>query len=171
MEEIDIDDIIHQLQRTVETRRLSGDYPLGLEEQLEAEFDLIMAAVQRREVDTGGLEQILVAVRTALAAIGTAPPDSSRVPGGSIVHRSSGRLVRRHTSQLADELRRFGDGVAGALDEIRALVEAQRSADQRQLVEVLASLHDRLAVIDHLAASVVDIERRLGVVELQSGEP
>lgn len=166
VEQVEFDSVLAEMQDRVRARRASGDYPEGLEAQLEAEFDAILASVRRDEVTTDELSARIASVGHWVAAVdGGTGPVQSRLPGGSTVHATTGRLVQRHTGHLAEGVRAMGLSVHGALQEILRLLDAQRAADERQLGEVVANLYDRLAVIDHLVHAVSDLERRLEAVE------
>ena len=56
------------------------------------------------------------------------------------------------------------------LAEIRRLLEAQGAADERQLLDVLSGVMDRLAVIDHLVELTTDLERRMTQLESERRE-
>jgi len=101
--------------------------------------------------------------------IGGTPGTTSRLPGGTAIHGTTARLVRRHTNQLADEVRRLGHDTARALDEVRATLDRHRSADERPLLDVVGALFDRIAVLDHLADAVLDLEQR--VIRLEELTP
>jgi hypothetical protein len=165
VDEVDVGAVVADLQRRVAARRAAGDYPPGLEEQLEAEFKIIMGAVHRDEIGTSDLQRRVWAVASSTHAVRSNAESSSRVPGGSVVHSATSKLVQRHTGLLADSVRVLGHEIAAALQEVVRLFEVQRHADERQLNEVIASLIDRLAVVDHLADAVVDLERRLDLLE------
>jgi len=165
VDDIDVDAIMQDIERRVAVRRANGEYPIGLEEQLEAEFRHVMNGLRRREVDPSHLRGHLDDASLALSAIGAHVPASSRIPGGSLVHGAAARVIARHTGTLAEATRTFGTDIVAALREVAALVDAQRGADERQLNDVLASLVDRLAVLEHLGAAVLDLERRLAAIE------
>jgi len=165
LDQIDIDKLISGLKQRVEDRRQSGDYPVGLEEQLEAEFKIIMAAVRRDEVDTSELGRRVKAVEHSTAALRSAAETNSRLPAGSAVHRLVARLVRRHTSALEVSTRALGIDVASALHEVHHMIDVQREADERQIHDILGSVMDRIAVVDHLAASVLRLEARVQELE------
>jgi hypothetical protein len=165
VEQIDIQDLIEDLKVRVADRRQSGDYPVGLEEQLEAQFKVIMAAVHRDEVDTKELGLRVHQVEVSSDAVSAFGQLTSRLPGGSSVHSAAARVVGRHTGQLAVSVRQLGVDIAGALHEIHHLIDVQREADERQLHEVVASLLDRVSIVDHLADVVVQIEARLAELE------
>jgi hypothetical protein len=165
----ELEAVVADLRSDVARRRAAGEYPPGLEAQLEAEFEAIMRAVHRPEVDTSGILLAVAAVADSARALGAPPATSSRVPGGSAVHDATARLVRRHTVQLAQEVRRLGDDVSAALAAVAVTLDQQRSADERQLKEVVASLLDRVAIIDHLADAVLELEGRVGALERSAG--
>jgi hypothetical protein len=162
---VDFDSVLAEIQDRVKARRAAGDYPAGLEAQLEAEFDAIMASVHRDEVSTEELSTRVLAVGHWIAAISGEAPAKSKVLGGAALHGSTARLVRRHTGHLAEGVRAMGLTMHAALEEIVRLLDAQREADERQLREVVANLYDRLAVVDHLVHATADLERRLEAVE------
>lgn len=165
MKETDVDELVRTLQARVAQRRAAGEYPPGLEEQLEAEFEQIMKAVHRHELDTDELRRRVDVVGEATSYVSAEPRLESRVPGGSTVHTAAARLVRRHTSTLAESVRGMGNEITRALQEVQRLIEAQREADQRQLADVVASVIDRIALLDHLADAVIVLEQRVDSLE------
>ena len=169
MSDVNIDQIVAELQQQVSQRRLSGDYPEGLEHQLESEFQAIMGEVDRDEISTALLEGCVDGVRGAIlnmdASVDAARAIGSRVPGGAAVHHTMGRVIVRHTSPIAASLSDLGAFVTDALSETRRLFEAQSSADERQLLEALSGVFDRLAVLDHLVEITRDLEQRVAVLE------
>jgi hypothetical protein len=149
MESLDVDSVMRELERRVATRRANGDYPPGLEEQLEAEFERIMAAVHRPEVESTELQRRIDSVRDRTSS-------RPSVFGSVLKIRSTD-----------DGL---GTAVVSTLDEVRRLFDAQRKADERQLHEVVAALLDRAALVDHLAQVVLDLERRVGQLETSTDQ-
>lgn len=165
MSDVDLDEILNELQRTIAERRRDGSYPEGMEHQLEAEFSHMLAAIHRDEIDTVRLGELIDSVGTSIHSIGADAGGGSRIPGGATVHGAAGRLVERHTGPLAESVRAFGSAVADALGETRRLVEAQRSADERQLLDAIGAVMDRLAVVDHLVEIARDLEERVAALE------
>lgn len=163
--EVAVEEIVEQLRRQIAVRRENGDYPLGLEAELEAEFDAILTAMRRRELDTSRLGTSVDALRSRIVDVDGHAPTSSGFPGGGAVHKVVGRVVGRHTTDLAASVRAASYETVDALTEIVRLLNAQKNADERQLTEVVAAVLDRLAVIDQLISSVTQIERRLDAIE------
>ena len=171
MSSVEFDSVLAEIRDRVAARRARGEYPIGLEAQLEAEFDAVLKGVHREEVDTRALRERMASVARSIAGLGAEPELGSRVPGGSAVHATAGRVVRRHVGPLTDSVRAVSISIEDALREVVRVLDAQRSADERQLVEVVGSLFDRLAVLDSLVSAVADLERRVGEVERASTSP
>lgn len=169
MDHVDVDALVEDLQLRVAKRRSDGDYPPGLEEQLEAEFKIIMGAVHRNEVGTGELRQRIQVVRGATAGIAAVAGLGSRVPGGAALHGAASKVVQRHTGVLAESVRLLGRDISTAFEEVLRLFDVQRGADERQLNDVVGAVFDRIAVIDHLADAIVSLEAR--VTTLERGSP
>ena len=165
MSDIKIDEVVASLQRRIAERRLAGDYPVGLEQQLESEFAGLLRTIDRHEIDTDQLAALVQDVVVTAHDRHLEASDDSRLPGGSAAHRAISRVVMRQTNPLAESIRDLGVSVADALWELRRLFEAQRSADERQLLDAVAGVLDRLAVLDHVVAIVAELEQRLAVLE------
>lgn len=163
--EVAVDEIVEQLSRKVAMRRQNGDYPFGLEAELEAEFDGVLAAMRRRELSTVELWKRVDSMRSSVDQISGTTATSSSIPGGALAHKATGRLVGRHTNGLAASVRSAGHEAVAALVEVISLLESQQSADDRQLTEVVAAVIDRLAVVDQMVSAINEIERRLDALE------
>jgi len=162
---IDVDELVADLRERVARRRVAGDYPPGLERQLEAEFDVILDQMHRHDSGETALADRVGEAGWAAHNVHAGSASSSRIPGGAVLHGAVGRLVGRHTHELTDSVRRYAVAAQQALVEVERSFRAQRRADERELNEVLGAVLDRLAVIDHLAEAVVDIESRLDRLE------
>ena len=161
----DYDDVLAQIDRVVRERRASGKYPVGFEQQLEAEF---RSALQSTDQDGTSLEALRAAVASvdvAVHQVEIGSSTTSRFPLGSRVHVATGRIVSRQTGPLAETIRHMGESIVAAFASVEDAVAAQQSADNRQLIDVLAGVLDRLAVIDHLVEVVGDLEERVAALE------
>jgi hypothetical protein len=169
--DVDVDQIVAALKERIAERRAAGDYPIGMEQQLESEFEGMMRAIDRHEIDTERLGALVQSVIVAAHEMRLEAATDSRVPGGSSAHQATARVVSRHITPLAESVRDLGVSVAEALAEIRRLLQAQSAADERQLLDVLSGVMDRLAVIDHLVELTTDLERRVTQLESDRREP
>lgn len=165
MPDIDIDALVSDLQREVNDKRLSGDYPEGLEAQLDGGFQSMMRAIARHEVDTSRLRHDVGRVADATQQVRAEFGRTSRVPGGAAAHGAVGRVVQRHTVPLADSMRTLAIAITDSLHETTRLFEANRSADERQMHDAIAAVHDRLAVLDHVVEILHVLEERVESLE------
>jgi hypothetical protein len=164
---IEVDAVIAALRQRIVERRLAGDYPVGLEQQLESEFHGMMRAIDRHEIDTSRLGDLADGVRATAHDVRVVGATDSRVPGGSAAHGAVGRVVQRHVQPVAESVRQLSTSVADALAETRRLFEAQSAADERQLLDAVAGVLDRLAVLDHLVEITQELEERVAGLEAQ----
>ena len=82
------------LRARVEERRRAGEYPPGLEQELDAHFQRIVSLRGGRSTFRERLDAV---DETTDAFAADAIPLRSRVPGGSFLHRIVAKVVRRQT--------------------------------------------------------------------------
>ena len=153
--------LITELQKRVRERRAAGDYPAGLEAQLQEEFKNILETTHRGHRSINHLEARMHMVRESITQIKGVAGVKSRIPAGSLFHRVIRRLVRRHVSQLANETRIAMKRIESVLEEFETLIKQQQSNDERLLNQTLSGVLDKLAVVDTLSEMVVELESRV----------
>ena len=153
--------LITELQKRVRGRRAAGDYPLGLETQLQEEFKNVLATTHRGHRSINHLESRMHMVRESITQIKGVAIVKSRIPAGSLFHRVIRILVRRHVSQLANETRIALKRIESVLEEFETLIKQQQSNDERLLNQTLSGVLDKLAVVDTLSEMVVELESRV----------
>ena len=153
--------LITELQKRVRERRAAGDYPLGLETQLQEEFKNVLATTHRGHRSINHLESRMHMVRESITQIKGVAGVKSRIPAGSLFHRVIRILVRRHVSQLANETRIAMKRIESVLEEFETLIKQQQSNDERLLNQTLSGVLDKLAVVDTLSEMVVELESRV----------
>ena len=153
--------LITELQKRVRERRAAGDYPAGLEAQLQEEFKNVLETTHRGHRSINHLEARMHMVRESITQIKGVAGVKSRIPAGSLFHRVIRRLVRRHVSQLANETRIAMKRIESVLQEFETLIKQQQSNDERLLNQTLSGVLDKLAVVDTLSEMVVELESRV----------
>ena len=153
--------LITELQKRVRERRAAGDYPLGLEAQLQEEFKNVLETTHRGHRSINHLESRMRMVRESITQVKGVAVVKSRIPGGSLFHRFIRRLIRRHVSQLANETRIALKRIESVLQEFETLIKQQQSNDERLLNQTLSGVLDKLAVVDTLSEMVVELESRV----------
>lgn len=140
------EEVQDEIARRVAVLRQEGRYPLGLEEQLEAEFAAIMDVVHGRRDLPLDLDAEVVLLR-------------------AMVEELRGRTEASHIEP-------DGDGVASvallALEQSVKLYEIllkefenMRREDERIIRRLEHFIRDRIVMVDVLAHAVTDLERRL----------
>lgn len=165
----DVEQIIEELKRRVIERRAAGDYPVGLEAELEAEFKAILALTHRGRDQIEVLRDKTEALSMSIKRVTGVSPTKSRLPGGQAVHRVISKLTRRQVAGLADQFRQALADVESILASIVDQLEEQRLSDDRQMNKLANSVLDRIVVVDQLAVMVVELERRLNEQNDQRG--
>lgn len=153
--------LLAELQVRVQRQRELGEYPAGLEAQLEEEFKNILETTHRGHRSINHLEARMHMLRESISHIHGMGGVKSRIPAGSLFHRIIRRLVRRHISQLAKETREALSRVEFVLEEFETLIKQQQSQDERLLNQTLSGVLDKLAVVDTLSEIVVELESRV----------
>lgn len=137
MNEFETDRVIEMVRERVRQGRLNGQYPPGLEQQLEWEFQHLITAAERRL----GVSQILQ---------------------GQVSSLEEYLKLSDNKDEATHRLK----------DIVRNLVEFARKsedADERLVLELNRHIMDRVAVVDHLAILMVELERRLERLEEGTG--
>ena len=156
-------EIIEELERRVAQRRQEGKYPLGVEQQLEAEFKAIIDVVHRGTDMVGDLSLLLEEAQKKVDVLNGLISPKSRVPFGSLYHRLVGRLFGHHTRGVANQAREALEMQMRALDLIRLQMQQQRDNDSRILNQLGHAMRDRLMMVDVLAEAVVELERKVSL--------
>lgn len=154
-------EIIEELERRVAQRRQEGKYPVGLEQQLEAEFKAIMDVVHRGNDVLGDVRQLLDRCREELASLEKPVSAKSRVPGFGLIHWIIGKLVGRQTAAITLRVRVTLETQQEVLELLLKQLEIQQGTDVRVLNQLSHAMQDRLMMIDALAQSVIELERKV----------
>ncbi len=166
LKQIDIERLISEIRDEVASKRAEGAYPPGLEQELEAEFRLILSHSKRGLVDRSReVNRLFEELQKDLSHLSGLTPANSRIPGLSIVHRIIRRLVSRQTMGLAGQIRT----VEQRNQEIMRILAEQGKLLEDADVSLAAGLTkhvlDRVAVVDHLAYLVTELEARVRKLE------
>jgi len=142
----DIDALVAELRARVAARRASGEYPPGLEEDLETRFGHLRrhGVSPARPFDVRAqLARMAAALPLGRARI----PLTSIRPGGAAVHQIVARAVARQTEGILQQVQAFAQP---ARESIEALAEAVERLDRTLRDEVIPALD---AVIERQAAA------------------
>jgi hypothetical protein len=165
MAPIDMNAILNQIRENVRLRRIAGEYPPGLENQLEQEFELIMQSTNRVfGVDVEAKEHIEDADSALKRLISRYETQKENLEKQSLPTEAK-TLALDPWGFIAPELVEIEHHV---LVTLRLLIDHavnQQEADKRLVKELSQHVLDRLAVVDHLALLVQELESRIRDLE------
>jgi hypothetical protein len=154
-------EVIAQLEARVAQRRQEGKYPIGLEQQLEAEFKAIMAVVHRGDNVLDDVKHLVEQCERQVKLLNAPISHKSRIPGFGLVHRLIGLIVGRQTSEIAARVQSTLDLQQQVITLLMKQLEIQQGTDVRVLNQLSHAMQDRLMMIDVLAESIVELERKV----------
>lgn len=135
----DIDALLEALRARVEKRRKDGEFPPGLEEDLEAHFRRILAT---RSPDFDRLRQHISEAYDAMGFDPDALSYSSRVPGGKLIHKLVAKITARQRQGILDQVSTFAHAVylsMSTMEEHNRLLRADIINLMNTILERLAS--------------------------------
>jgi hypothetical protein len=158
----EIEQMMAGIQDTIARRRAAGEYPAGLETELEAEFASILALTHRGEADRAdALERLLQEVRMHAPHVSGLTATSSRIPLVNLLHKVVRRLIARQTRGLAAQQRAVNEQVIAMLEYLVDDARSREDADRRMVAKLSKHVLDRVAVVDHLYFIVAELETKL----------
>ena len=158
----EIEQIMAGIQDTIARRRAAGEYPAGLETELEAEFASILELTHRGEADRAdALERLLQEVRMHAPHVSGLTATSSRIPLVNLLHKVVRRLIARQTRGLAAQQRAVNEQVIAMLEHLVDDARSREDADRRMVAKLSKHVLDRVAVVDHLYFIVAELETKL----------
>jgi len=157
---------LKQIKETVAERRRRGEYPIGLEAQLEAEFSSIITMSHRQSRNTSEqLRAFILHLETTMNHVSGRTATKSRIPGVGLLHKVIAKMTARQTLGLTGQVREVHVVVSQVLSLLSEEALSREDADKRMVYALSRHVLDKLAVIDHVAIISNDLERRLLDVE------
>jgi hypothetical protein len=151
---MDTEKVLAEINSRVAQRRQEGRYPVGLEQQLSAEFDAILSVVHRGDDTIGEIRRITKLLSEDLGGVNSWQDTQSRIPGISFVHKLVRKLSRRHTQRALDLIEE-------ALILVEKQLTQQRETDSRVMKQLEHAVMDRILMVDVLAEAVLELERKV----------
>jgi SAM-dependent methyltransferase len=163
----DLDELLETLRSRVRARREAGDYPAGLEANLEAHFQRIVgtrAGPDRSEIQAK-LDRL-----AAFSSFGADRiPMQSKLPGGGAIHRGVSKVTGRQTQGILEQVQLFADALRDVLEDVIDRGRGVQDHTHPELVGLVQLLVDRLASYERApvesAAGVADLHRRVEALE------
>ena len=160
---------LSRIQTRISERRASGDYPVGLEDELDRHYRQVSDTLHGT---SAALRDATAAVHRVRATSGFAAERisyASAVPIGAVAHRVVGKATLRQTQGVLQQIQEFSSATRDALEACLEALRDDAMHTHPQLERRLAYFADKLgsfeAARDELAAlgaRVAALEARLG---------
>lgn len=141
----DMDEVIARLRERVERRRQAGEYPEGLEDDLDRHFKRILA--HRATPDHGQLQARVRELDELSFERGAIATDSG-MPGGALLHSLIAKAVARQTEGILQQVRQLADATGAAFQAVVASLEDPHGHLHADLIDQLDAVLDRLATFE-----------------------
>jgi SAM-dependent methyltransferase len=159
------DELIARLRQRVEERREAGEYPAGLEDELDAHFRRIAT---QRSWDLDAVRASLMHLESSMAFSRARIPTDSNLPGGGAMHRAIGKAVSRQTQGVIEQFRTFAEAVRDALEALLGAMEFPSTHVHTDLVGQLDAVVERLSAYERAGIETVpaaELARRVEELE------
>lgn len=149
---VDLERLVDDLKQRLEERRRSGQYPPGLEEQLDQHARQFAAHRLARPDPLPPLRDAVAKVGETRAIHREEIEPSSSLPLGAHVHRAADKLQRRHLDSLVAQVWAFAASVTEALERTIEVLD-QPPYEYRAVLEQLDALLERVTALEAGRAS------------------
>ena len=154
----DTNDLLDKLKQNVAARRIAGDYPPELEQQLDSHYHQILRGFDFDEAGQGELQTILRRLNAAsifdAAQIKTWSPN----PFKRILHHIAAKLTVRQTNGILQQCQQHAEVVNQVIVQLLLLIEEQTDngdesnkgppESRRDINRRLSAALDRLNLIE-----------------------
>src|SRR5205807_4504838 len=159
------DELIARLRQKVEERREAGEYPAGLEDDLNAHFRRIAT---QRSWDLDAVRASLMHLDSTMTFSRARIPTDSNLPGGAAMHRAIGKAVSRQTQGIIEQVSAFADAVRDALQALLGAMEFPSTHVHTDLVGQIDAVIERLSAYERAGIETVpaaELARRVEELE------
>jgi O-antigen chain-terminating methyltransferase len=162
-----IDDLVARLKSRVEERRAAGEYPDGLEEELERHFHRIVFHRTNPQIDKlqADIDALDSHMQFTLENVGV----DSDIPGGELIHKALTKALARTHNAMTEQVQTFAEAVRRALITLAATVQDPTSHVHSDLVGHLDAVLERLNSYEQAPveseATMGDLRRRIEALE------
>lgn len=163
------EELIEKLKARVAERERTGQYPPGLDAQLDGHFDRIATHHHLPDDHFGPLRRRVSDLAHAGSFSRAAIAMDTRIPGGSRLHELVARVVSRQTDGILAQVQRYADAVRETLVAMLEALESPGAHSHPPIARQIDVLFERLATyertgdtdvrIANLARRVEELER------------
>lgn len=165
-----IDDLIQRLKARVEERRAAGEYPEGLESELEEHFNRIVFHRHKSKLDQ--LEADVTSLDSHMLFTADSVELDTSIPGGAIVQKALNRALAQTHAEMTKQVHEFAIAVRRVIRTIAQTVQDPSTHVHGDLLGQMDAMLERLNAWERSPANneaaIGDLRRR--VEELERAE-
>ncbi|HET9443078.1 MAG TPA: methyltransferase domain-containing protein [Acidimicrobiales bacterium] len=150
-DQVDVEQLVSRLRARVQERREQGQYPPGLESDLSAHFERIVAH-RPRTYDLDRLRKLVDDLENHVAFDPTEIPFASEVPGGVVLHRLVAKLVHRQVQGVLEQVSGYARAVQQVFEEVLVALDTPDAHDHPNLVGRVDAIFERLGQYERAPA-------------------
>ena len=128
----DVADALRRISETIEKRRLSGDYPEGLEDQLDRHYRQILKGFDVDDTEMQSLQGALHHLRSTANFNASHIESWSPNPLKRLLHRLFAKLTVRQTRGVLLQIEQYTDALDNLLSQMIENTQEATSAEQGQ---------------------------------------
>jgi len=164
-----VQEALVRIQARIRDRRASGEYPAGLEAELDRHYRQVSDTLHGTST---ALREAAAAVQRVSATSGFAAERisyASRRPVGAAAHRVVGKATIRQTQGVLHQTQEFAAATRDALEACLSALQDEAMHTHPQLERRLAYVVDKLGSFEAARDAVAALETRVAVLEARLG--
>lgn len=164
---LEIEELLSEIRQRIDQRRKDGQYPQGLEQDLDIQFEQL---VKQKPVSLNfdpllkSLEKVKELTRISYQSI-----VDSTIPGGSSFHSKVSHLLQRHFHVTINQINTHFDALYDLLDQIVLVIQEKTSIQHKELKADLNIIFQRLAAYERSPEAsiggIAELSRRVEHIE------
>ena len=158
-----------RIQTRIRERRAAGDYPAGLEDELDRHYRQVSDTLHGTSAT---LREAAAAVHRVGVTSGFAAERisyASRASAGTVAHRVVGKATIRQTQGVLQQMQEFSTATREALEACLEALRDEAVHTHPQLERRLAYLVDKLDNFESAGDAVAALEARVAALEARLG--
>ncbi|HUP73234.1 MAG TPA: hypothetical protein VM282_09310 [Acidimicrobiales bacterium] len=164
-----VQDALARIQSRISERRASGDYPAGLEDELDRHYRQVSDTLHGTSAALRGATEAVHRVGATSGFAAERISYASRAPAGAVVHRVVGKATMRQTQGVLQQVQEFAAATRDALEACLDVLQDQSVHTHPRLERRLAYLVDKLADFESARGELASLEARVAAIEATLG--
>lgn len=166
-----VESALARIQKRIQERRDAGEYPAGLEGELDRHYRQVSDTLHGTSVFLRKASDAVTRVENAGRFASERISYESKIPAGAAMHRAVGKATIRQTHGILHQLQEFAVANHEALGAILDVLRDEAVHTHPQLERRLAYLVDKLAALESIKDEMREIDARVASLEARLTAP